>query len=161
MSAARADDVVGVRERAWFRPDEEPLLHVDPVWRPQRALDATTDTTRVAYFIAGTAVAFERSAWTDTTSGIPGDGWGTTLRVSRQLGPLRIGGYASYQRLDTRLARGEYIDLGVSVGRTFTLSKWMTAWIALSLGTRRWQGSPPPGEQNETTLMLSVGTTFR
>lgn len=172
ISVAHADEGIRVRAREWFRPEEEPLLHIDPVWRPNRALDGAETVTRATYSIGDTLVALERSGWTDSTgvvgegqgpsTGIVGDGWGATLRLSRKLGPLRVGGYASYQTLDTRLLRTSYVDLGLSAGRTFKVSQWMTAWIALSFGRRRWLGEIPLlSEKTENTLMLSVGTTFR
>lgn len=157
---ARADDALAVREGTLLRPGEEPLLELDPVWRPTRALDAPIDTTRALFVVADTLVALESSRWS-YDNGMTGDGWGTSLRLSRNLGPLRVSGYASYQALDTRLGAGSYVDLGISVGRTVRLSRWMTAWIALSLGHRRWLDEPPVGESSGTTLMLSVGTTFR
>lgn len=172
ISTALADDAITVRKREWFRPEEEPLLHIDPTWRPHRALEGAEDITRATYSIGNTLVVLERSAWSDSTgfvgegkvpaTGITGDGWGVTLRLSRNLGPLRVGGYASYQALDTRLLRSSYVDVGVSVGRTFKLSKWMTAWVALSVGRRRWLGDIPLlSEKSDDTLMLSIGTTFR
>lgn len=172
VSRAHADDSTAVRKREWFRPDEEPLLHIDPVWRPVRALDGVTDITRATYSLGRTLAVLERTGWTDSTTaaagegrgpsaGVTGDGWGATLRLSRDLGPVRVAGHASYQALDTRLLRGSYVDLGLSVGRTFELSAWMTAWIALSVGQRDWRGELPEGETNERTIMLSIGTSFR
>jgi len=63
--------------------------------------------------------------------------------------------------LDTRYGRGTYYDLRISLFRTLRLSKWMTAWIALSVGHRQWADAPPAGEKSETQATLSIGTTFR
>lgn len=170
-AAARADDgVTTVRERGLFDPTEEPLLELDPTWRPNATLDAPETTARVTYTLgANTAVSFEASQWSlgtgDPTLGPPenttGDGWGAAVRLVRKLGPLRVGAYASYQVLDTWYLRGTYVDLGLSIGHTFRLSRWMNAWIALGVGRRTWQGQSPAGEADATNFMLTIGTTFR
>jgi hypothetical protein len=170
-AAARADDgPTEVHEHGFLDPSTEPLLELDPTWRPNATLDAPETTTRATYTLgANTVATFESSQWslaaTDPSLGLPenttGDGWGAAVRLVRKVGPLRVGGYAAYQALDTWYLRGTYVDLGLSVGHTFRLSRWMHAWIALGVGRRTWQGQPPPGEANATNFMLTIGTTFR
>lgn len=158
---ARADDgSLTLREGTLVRPGDEPLLELDPVWRPTRALDAPIDIARAVVLAADTLVTLESSRWS-YDNGMTGDGWGATVRLARTLGPFRVSGFASYQALDTRLGAGSYVDLGISIGRTHRLSRWMIASISLGLWHRQWNGRPPPGEADSTTIMLSVGTTFR
>ena len=171
-ATARADDgVTAVRERGLLDPSTEPLLELDRTWRPNATLDAPETTTRASLRLgANTVATFEASQWslasTDPSLGPPpenttGDGWGAAVRLVRKLGPLWVGGYASYQALDTWDLRGTYVDLGLSIGYTVRLSRWMNAWIALGIERRIWQGPPPPGEANATSFMLTIGTTFR
>jgi len=161
LATAHADDTTSIREVSVLHPGDEPLLQLDPVWRPNLALDAPLDTQRVVYALGErTVIALERENWS-YDNGMTGDGAGGTFRLSHDFGPVRIGAYASYQALSTRAVSGSYVDLGLSVGRTFKLSRWMTAWIALSVSQRYWLDEPPEYEENATTFMLSVGTTFR
>jgi len=75
---------------------------------------------------------------------------------------LRFGAGVSVAHVDTRFGSGSYVDLGLSLSRTVRLSRWMTAWISLSFGRRRWlDSSPPAGEADATEAMLTIGTTFR
>lgn len=88
-------------------------------------------------------------------------GWRAAAELSYDLGPVRIGVTGAIGEVDGRLERGRYRDVAVSLSRTFRLSRWMHGWISLSLGRRSWYGRPLYGEPDHTTLLLSVGTTFR
>lgn len=87
----------------------------------------------------------------------------TGARLTRELGPLELDASASLGNLQTRYTKGYYYDVGVALTYRRKLSKWMTAWISLSIGRRTWLGDKPPlGEEKESTqLVLSVGTTFK
>lgn len=97
----------------------------------------------------------------------PGHGWRTTLRLAHDFGPLHfelVGALAHADgigELDNRYTGGMFSDVSMSLSMTKRLSRWMTAWIALSFGHRTWLGTPPLGESNATQGMLTIGTTFR
>ncbi len=160
LDAVADEPAALVRERSLFDRDDAPLLDLDPVWRPALAFDAPLTTVGSSYARGSLRLSVEASQWSHD-NGLVGDGWGAAARLSGELGPLAVGGYASYQELDTTLGKGAYVDLGVSVGRTWRVSKWTTVSLALTLGQRTWTTAPPPGEANATSLMFSIRGTFR
>jgi hypothetical protein len=88
-------------------------------------------------------------------------GWRTGFELSYDLGPFRVGASAALGHTDGRFGRGTYQFAGVSIHRTFRLSRWMRAWISLGAGRRQWLGTPPQNESNDSTIGLTIGTTFR
>ena len=88
-------------------------------------------------------------------------GWRAGAQLTYDLGPFKIGAYVSAGHVDSRLETGTYHLVGIAIFKTFRLSKWMHAWISLGAGVKTWVGQPPPGEQNDATVTLSIGTTFR
>jgi hypothetical protein len=164
----RADD------SAWLHAPEGPWLHLDPVLPSSlENLGVTHDHQTVTRTLGpDTRIILDGSWWSADpdlpTQGfaardVAGQGWRTSLRGSRRLGPVEIGASAALEFVDGRYGRGTFAEVGLSVGKTVKLSRWMTAWISLSLGRRRWlgEGPPPAGEADATQIMLSIGTTFR
>lgn len=164
---ARADDAaLEARARELALRDAAPLLHFEPVLRPSLdglSLAARTDTKRDVLRLGPRAIAeIEGTAWT-TDLDVPARGWDAAVRLSYDLGPVRITAHASVHGVDARFGGGAYREIGVSIGRTFRLSRWMTAWVSLDIGQRHWlgEGPPPAGEADSTQIMLNLGTTFR
>jgi hypothetical protein len=167
---ARGDGEVEVREGgALLEPG--PRLELDPVLPPLlQGLGATEEADRAELRIgADTRVLLEGVRWIHDDAAalphvdLPARGWRAAVRLSHDLGFARVEAGASLNEVDSRFGSGRYVDLGLSIRRTFRLSRWMTAWISLGVGRRRWLGAgqPPAGESDATEVMLRVGTTFR
>lgn len=183
---AYADETTSVRETTLLEKGTDPLLHLDPVVLPGLAgLGTRADThERTMMQLGGhTWAELEGVHWTnqdvdrrfmnDETT--PERGWTASVRLSRDFGPFqasllaRVGEIDSQQALlaqrlagdRSRFSPGHYYDLGLTIGKSQKLSRWMTAWIALTLGYRGWIGTPPGDEKGGGQVMLSVGTTFR
>lgn len=88
-------------------------------------------------------------------------GWRARYALVYDLGLFKLGASLEYGHVDSRYERGTYQVVGVAAYRTFRLSRWMLAWIALSAGRQQWLGQAPPGEASSSSIMLSIGTTFR
>jgi hypothetical protein len=166
--AARADDELEAHARSKLLWDG-PSLVLDPVLLPRlEGLGAAEERERTPLRLGPrTRLVLEGVHWANQDTAerqhvdVVARGWRAAARLSYDFGFLRLGASASVDHVDTRFGSGSYVDLGVSLSRTVRLSRWMTAWISLSLGRRRWQGSPPAGEADSTEAMLTVGTTFR
>jgi hypothetical protein len=167
-ATVHADD--GIRMRV--EGEHEPLLHIDPALRPKlEGLGAVEDTRETVVPIGANARAVLEGAWWDNQdrdlrhplTDVPGRGWRASLRLERQLGPLTFVLGATLADVDSRYGSGHYYDLGIGLGRVFKLSRWMTAWIMLTAGRRHWLTDRPiAGEPiDDTTVMLTIGTTFR
>lgn len=161
-ASAHADDGLALHAAPHDRePDTGPLLTLDPVLTSRfETLHADEDTTtaRIPLGHHLTAV-LANTDWSNTD--IVEKGWRSSAELRFDRGNWHLSALGAWNGVDGRFGGGRYTDLGVSLARTFRLSRWMTAWIALSLVQRRWLDVPPPGEGNGTTFMLSVGTTFR
>ncbi len=182
---AHADDETSVRESLLFDKGTEPLLHLDPVLPGIASLGTREDTHERTMMQLGdhTWAELEGVHWTnqdrdrrilnDETT--PERGWTASIRLSHDFGPFqatllaRLGEIDSQQALlsqrlsgDTaRLGPAHYYDLSVTIGKSKKLSRWNTAWIALTLGYRGWIGKPPGDELSGGQAMLSIGTTFK
>ncbi len=155
---------VGGEEPALLRRTDEPLLHVDPIIQPLRigppeAIDV--DDQKTIVLGKRTWVELQGIRYTNT-SVTPERGWTASLRLAHDLGPFTVVAHATAGGVDSRYTRGSYYDVGLTIGKSKKLSRWMTAWIALSIGRREWLGEPPPGETKSSTgVFLSIGTTFK
>jgi hypothetical protein len=174
---ARADDRrssgeaapigVSMRARRWAPPDV-PLLHLD-AFSPLNAESSAVADHAMSRLDLGRGVrvtaegTWRSSALTSPLSELDGTvrGWSAASELSYAVGPFRLGARAGAGYVDHRFERGSYRFAGVSVSRTFRLSRWMLAWISLGIGFKQWSGAPPPGESNGAALELTVGTTFR
>jgi hypothetical protein len=166
----RGDDGLEVRARSELL-DPGPRLELDPVLPPLLVgLGATAQVDRTELRIgADTRVVLEGVRWIHDDAAalphvdLPARGWRAAVRLSRDLGFAHLEAGASLDEVDSRFGSGRHVDLGLSIRRTFRLSRWMTAWISLGVGRRRWLGDEPPpaGESDATSVMLRVGTTFR
>ena len=152
--------------------EPEPLLHIDPTLVPRlEGLGAVEQTRETVLPIGAKARAVFEGAWWENDDrdlrhpliDVPGRGWRTSLRLQRELGPLTLVLGAALADVDSRYGSGRYYDVGIGIGRTFKLSRWMTAWIMLTAGRRHWLTDRPiAGEPiDDTTVMLTFGTTFR
>jgi len=161
VSRAQADETTELHE-GLTREEAGPLLHLDSMLRSNpEGLDADVKRESVDFDLGPrTRARVEANTWTNPL--FNGEGWGTTLRLVHDFKVIQFSVEAGYQRVDSTFAHGGYALVGLSLTRTLRLSKWMTAWISLSVGKRRWLGQqPPPGEADDTAVMLNIGTTFR
>lgn len=169
-SAAHADPELteSSEERSVLTRDPQgPWLTLEPIARPNlqglAMIGSTEDPHRTVLFDGRRGyVVLDGTSWTNDRD-LEERGWHAGIRIGYDLGPLRVDAYASVNYVDTAYGRGHYRDLGISIGRTVRLSRWMTGWIALRVGQRKWlvDDKPPAGEQDGTEVMLSIGTTFR
>ncbi len=183
--AAYADDAMELRTQTLFEKSREPLLHLDPVSLPSLAgLGTREDTHERSMMQLGehTWLELEGVHWTnqerdrrftnDETT--PERGYSAGVRLSTDVGPFQLSLLARVGEIDSQqsllaqrltgerpFAPGRYYEVGVTIGKTKKLSRWMTAWVALTAGYRAWIGEPPPGERDGGQLMLTLGTTFR
>jgi hypothetical protein len=177
---ARADEPIELRD-GLTRDPTDPLLHVELALRNIDTLlrsntegyEADVKRERFDFSIgARTRASIESSAWENPL--LAGNGWGASLRLVHDFKVIQIGVEASIQRVDSGAVEAapgthgkgvhrSYVFLGASATKTKRLSKWMTAWISLTVGRRKWLGDEPlpPGESNDNAGMLSIGTTFR
>jgi len=155
---ARADDGVAVHAEA---REPAPTLVLDPTLTSRFESVHAAEQTAHAILPVGHGVdaILDSAAWANDD--ISQHGWRAAAGLTRDFGVARLTATASYGGLDGRLGDGRYVDLTLALTHTFRLSRWMTAWISLSVSVRNWQGTPPPGESNGATVMLGVGTTFR
>lgn len=89
------------------------------------------------------------------------NGWRASVALSRDVGFARLGVYATADRVDSRFERGTMFSAGIALTRTLRLSRWMTAWLSLSVGVYRWTGTSPADERSGAAAMVTLGTTFR
>jgi hypothetical protein len=173
-AVATADDdtpSITVRSERFVR-DEEPLLRLD--YEPSVASQspgAAVDGDAIAIDLGRYVRVSGEGEWWQSSPPAPffgpavddaARGWRAGGHLSVDLGLFRVGASVAYGHVDGRYQRGTYRVVGISAYRTFRLSRWMLAWIALGLGKQTWLGGDaPPGERNQTTATLSIGTTFR
>lgn len=146
-----------------------PKLHLDPILRTRLEGLGTVEERKTTTLQIGPIEATLEGARfaiddrkAEPTIDLPVRGWRTSLRLSHDFGFVRLEASLSRNHVDMHHGRGTYRERGVSLSRTFRLSRWMRAVVGLDIGQRAWEGDQPPaGEANETTVMLRVGTTFR
>jgi len=184
---AHADEGTSVHESSLLDKGTEPLLHLDPIALPASGgVGHVEDTHERTMMQLGdhTWAELEGIHWTNQevdrrfTSDLttPERGWTASLRISHDFGPFeasvlgRVGELESQSsQLGARMAGdrkaykpARYYEVGLTIGKAKKLSRWKTAWIALTLGHRAWIGKPPIGEDQEASqVMLSIGTTFK
>jgi hypothetical protein len=171
--AAADDGTPSVTERTSLsREPTGPLLHLDFVL-PVKAESVGATTRRESYVLelgSRARLVADGTWWSSPLAPQPlgpddtedvARGWRAAYELSYDLGPFRLGATMALGRVDSRFERGTYRVVGVSASRTLRLSRWMLAWISLGVGRQQWFGAPPPGESDSTTVMLSIGTTFR
>ena len=159
--SARADDALTVHARS--ASEHGCWLDLDPA-----LLRPTLEGTNIAEQVDHTIVpigekafaVLQGASWTADEEPFHPRGERAAIGLAYDLGLATVVVAVEHDRLDWQLGRGAYTDFSVSVRRTHQLSRWMTAWIALSLGYRHWN-DPPPGEHDSATVMLTIGTTFR
>jgi len=164
---AVADDGIAVHVKR--ETIHEPYLTIDPILRSNfEGLTGETEHHDTVVTIGNTSVIVEGIATANVdrpwrvTEDLESRGWRASVRVSRKIGPFDFDAWAAIDSSQTRFGGGTYRDVGASLSKRFSLSRWMKAWISLSISNRTWLGDAlPPGEANATTVMLSVGTTFR
>lgn len=179
---AHADDLsTSLVERYGATEPNEPGLVLDPMFRPGIETVGMKEIHHEArYDLFGTQIAldgFERFSERDTFT----RGYRAGLTLSRDLGFARLTAGIAIDSLQSsnmvvgmsdptaqnperaqRYGSATYIERGIALTRTHKFNRWNTAWISLSLTQRSWVGDkPPPGEQDSTQVMLSVGTTFK
>lgn len=154
---AHGDDGIELRART----EQPPILVLDPTLTSRfESIHADEDEVHAVLPVGrGVDVILDNTTWSNPE--IVERGWRTAAGLTRDFGVARLTAMASYNRVDGWLGGGRYVDLSIALSRTFKLSRWMTAWISLSISVRNWTGTPPPGERNGAAAMLSVGTTFR
>lgn len=175
VTAARADDALTMSlvEKYGTRAHAVPGLTLDPMFRPGIETVGMTEVHHEArYDLFGTQIVVdgvERTSERDTFT----RGYRAGLTISRDLGFARLTAGVAVEHLQSsnmlidpnkgtvRFGSGAFLESGIALTRTHQFSRWMTGWISLSLTHRSWLGEPPPGEQDSTQLMLSVGTTFK
>ena len=168
--AASADDFVGsLRFSGRREVAREPELWLDPVLRTHfEGLVQDTERHESEFVVGDTRIILQgiASANVDRVEGpavdVPSRSWRTGVHVTHSFGPIDLDVWAMLDGVQTRFGGGTYRDIGVSLSHKHKFSRWVTAWIALTIGTRKWLGDePPPGEANGTAALLSIGTTFR
>lgn len=166
-------DDLSVREGSLFHDPGEPLLELDVVPRPNVVgLGVTNDTKRTAISLFGkrATITLTGTSWKGYADAVPLDGNEDDIaRGSRaaigfryDFGWLQLDAELSQNTLSSRYGSGSYRDVSLTISKSHRFSRWVTGWIALSLGNRRWDSVPPEGEaESSTTLMLILGLSFR
>jgi hypothetical protein len=159
-ASARADDGLSLHAGP-HDAEPGPQLTLDPLLESRfETLHADEDTAAARIPLGHhLAVQLENTAWSNRD--ITEHGWRSVAGITADHGNWHLSALASWNGVDGWFGGGRYTDYSVSLAHTFRLSRWMTAWIALSLASRQWSGTPPPGERNGATVMLTIGTTFR
>lgn len=139
-----------------------PLLQLDgPLRSFAEGVDSDVASEHVDLSLgARTRARAVTSGWTNELFGARG--WSAGVHLVHDFRVLQVGVGASVNRVDSIDVHQSYVLLGLTLSRTFHLSRWMTGWISLGVGRRRWLGTAlPPGEVDDDAVMLSIGTTFR
>ena len=167
---ARADDDAAHVEATTDDDEAAPRLSLDPLFGSRfegfgAAEQRQRDERRLPY---GLRLRLESVLWS-TEADLPlpsidveARGWRASARLERDLGSgwvLGVGG--SLSALDSALARGRRLDLGLSVSKAWRLSRWTTVWLSLGLDHHRASGELVEADPNATSFMLRVGGTFR
>ncbi len=143
----------------------EPWLHLDATTLdPAIAEGGIADGRSVELALGPRARLAAEGRWWQSglapsmfASDLPVHGWRVGGEVSYDLGPFRVGVAASL----TRDGDVSHRMVGLFAYRTFHLSRWMRAWIALGITFDEWEGAGVSGPRQGTTLGLTLGTTFR
>ncbi len=141
-------------------------FHVD---QPARSgLWTFEDSDRSALVLGDSTRAVADGTWWSNVDqpsspalGVAARGWAAGLHVERDLGFAQLVVHSSVEDLETRFGRERRASFGITLQRTYVLSRWMTAWVSLGIGRTVWLGTPAPHDGDGTTAMLSIGTTFR
>jgi hypothetical protein len=164
-------DDLSVRAGSLFHDPGEPVLQLDLVPRPHLVgLGVTEDTARRAISLGSATITLTGTSWKGFADAVPLDGNERDIaRGSRaaigfryDLGWAQVDAEVSHNVLSSRYGSGSYRDMSLAISKSHRFSRWVTGWLALSIGNRRWDGVPPDGEaESSTTLMLMLGFTFR
>ena len=175
VAAADGDgdgDGITVRVPERWQEDTGPALHLDHVLPDAAEGPAASHDHKTTIWELGplARVVAQGDWWSSMESpDVPGPhdlelsahGWRAGVELSHDFGWFRLAAYAAAGHVDSRFERGDYTLAGVSISRTFRISRWTLAWISFSLGLQQWNGEPPLGQANSATGMLSFGFTFR
>ncbi|HUS31578.1 MAG TPA: hypothetical protein VMZ53_23895 [Kofleriaceae bacterium] len=168
VRSAAADDGIALRVERDVGTQHEPYLRLDPALTSSlEGLTQETERHTTAITLGETRIILEGIASQNVDSDtrihedVESRGWRAAVRLTRKLGPVQLEAWGAVENGQTRYGGGTYRDVGVALVKRFSLSRWMQAWIALSVNNRQWLDKPPDGEANATTFMLSLGTTFR
>jgi hypothetical protein len=165
-SPAHADNALQARVEA---EAAKSWLELDPVFEPRAAGLLVTnrrETRETIALDARTALTLVLDEWANKEGAVGyrdvrGQGWQASARLTRDLGWAQLSFTAALGDVDTAYTRGRYIDVGVSLLRTFRLSRKRTGWVGVTAGRRVWQGERPPlGEANGIQIMAVLGFTF-
>jgi len=159
------DEPPGVHVRVHDEHGDEPLLHLDPtLFDSARAEGGLVDGNAATLSLGPHARLSAEATWWQTglapsmfADDLPIHGWRAAAELSYDLGPFRVGVNASLGRngdLSHRM-------VGLFAFRTFKLSRWMTAWIALGLAWEQWDTPALARPRQGATIGLTLGTTFR
>lgn len=156
------------------RDDDGPLLHLDTALGVNAEGIGADVQEQISAIAIGRLRAVAGGRWWQAglSPALPGPagtheldvvahGWRLAGELSYDLGVVRIGASYAASRVESRSESGSYTDVAVSASRTFQLSRGMLGWISLGAGVRRWTGRPPPGEANGTSVLLSVGGSWK
>lgn len=165
-------DDLAVRTSSLFHDPGAPLLTLDIVPRPNVVgLGVTEDTKRTAIQLGPRAkIMMTGTSWKGYADAVPTDGVpendvanGTRMAIGFQydFGWLQLDAWASQNVLSSQYGSGAYRDVSLTISKSHRFSRWVTGWIGLSIGRRTWTTDPPDGEDNATTIMLTIGATFR
>jgi hypothetical protein len=158
----RADDTLSLRmrDRSDVDADEPPVHHVVPLSAEAEGglIDgkaATLDLWRFRVSGEGTwwKSGLAPSAFAED---LPVHGWRAAGELSLDLGFARVGVNASEEHVE----RQRHRTRGVFARKTFSLSRWMKAWIQVGISNEQWDYPGQPTERS-TFYGLSLGTTFR
>jgi len=154
-----------IRVRRLTELPPEGFLHLDDL-RPIPALGAggIVDGRAITIDLGPRAQLAAEGTWWQTgvspsmfTEDLRDHGWRAAAELSYDLGPFRVGVNAA---IDQGIY-GSHRMVGLFAYRTFHLSRWMHAWIALGLTFEEWTSPAASAPQQGVTAGLSLGTTFR
>jgi len=164
---AHADDAasVTVTERSpLLHPDDEPMLRLEALPAPVFRGIVNVDEGTLARIDAGAHSVVEVDvARISSQLDVPERGWSAGIRAVHDFGWFTGALSARLEHTDSRFAEGTHYDVNLTLAKSKRLSRWMTAWVALSVGYRHWLGDAlPPGESRDSLgVTLSIGTTFK
>ncbi|GEM_PF-5840408 len=167
-----ADDLSVRDSGSLFHDPGEPMLKLDIVPRPMAVgLGVTEETHRTAIKLGARAmITMTGTSWKGYADAVPRDGVpdNDVTRGSRaaigfhyDFGWLQLDAELSQNVMSSRYGSGSYRDISLMISKSHRFSRWVTGWIGLSIGNRQWDGEAPDGEANATTIMLTIGGTFR
>ena len=171
--AARADDpdqaeTPHVEKAADGKPRDVPDLEL-VLWPQARGLGGVEQGEPWAIELGDdTRIDLTGLWWANADDTQPGQvvldsearGWTAGAQLTRDLGFAHLTLHGSAGQVDNELGRGRYAEAGVSLRKTFRLSRTMTGWISLGIGHRAWSKHSNLNEPDVTEVMLSIGTTW-